>query len=144
MSPERPRWFRRKLVVGIAVTLLVLVGAAAVFALTHQPGDVSNPGVEFRAEPTGTPVPDQPSSGKGKQKGDPLATFVWPDYGYSKDRRRYLPASFKMAPPFKRIWSRVNNVLMEFSPVLVGKRLYNLDNGGVAHAYAKKNGDTKW
>src|SRR6476646_43392 len=128
MSPERPRWYRRKLVIGIAVTLVALVGAAAVFALTHQPGDVSDPSVEFRAEPTGNPVRDQPSTSGKKVKRDPLANFLWPDYGYTKDRRRYLPASFAIRPPFKRIWSRVNNVLMEFSPVMVGKRLYNLDN----------------
>jgi outer membrane protein assembly factor BamB len=142
MSPERPRWFRRKLVIGIAATLVILIGAAAVYALTHQPGDVSNPNVEFRAEPTGTPVPDQaPVPGK---KGDPLRNFEWPDYGYSKDRRKYLAASFAIKPPFKRLWSRRNSVLMEFSPVLVGARLYNVDNVAMARAYAKTNGKVKW
>jgi outer membrane protein assembly factor BamB len=142
MSPDRPRWFRRKLFVGIAVTVFVFVGAAAVFALTHQPGDISHPDVEFRAEPTGTPVPDQsPSKAKG---GDPLAKFVWPDYGYTKDRRRYMPASFQIRPPFKRLWTRVAPVLLEFSPILVGPGLYNLDNNAVAVAYDKRTGKTRW
>lgn len=142
MSPERPRWFRRKLVIGIAALVLVLVGAAAVYALTHEPGDVSNPNVEFRAEPTGTPVPEQaPNPGP---KGDPLANFQWPDYGYTKDRRRYLPASFAIRPPFKRGWTRVAPVLLEFPPVMVGNRLYNLDNLATARAYNKKTGRTEW
>jgi outer membrane protein assembly factor BamB len=142
MSPERPRWFRRKLVIGIAATLIALIGAAAVFALTHEPGDVSNPDVEFRAEPTGTPVPDQaPVPGK---KGDPLRNFEWPDYGYTKDRRRYLPASFAIRPPFKKGWTRVAPDLLEFPPVMIGNRLYNLDNRAKARAYNKQNGKTVW
>src|SRR3954452_7920605 len=141
MSPERPRWFPRKLVIGIAATIIVLVGAAAVYALTHEnAGDVSNPGVEFRAEPTSTPVPDKvPVPGK---KGDPLRNFVWPDYGYTKDRRHYLPASFAIRPPFKKGWTRVAPVLLEFPPVMVGKRLYNLDNRATARAYDKGRGKT--
>jgi outer membrane protein assembly factor BamB len=141
MSPERPRWFRRKIFVGIAVTVVVLIGAAAVFALTQKPGDVSNPGVEFRAEPTGTPVPDQQPKGK---RDDPLANFVWPDYGYTKDRRRYLPASFRIRPPFQKQWTRRAPVLLEFSPILVGKALYNQDNNAQANSYDKKTGHARW
>ena len=143
MSPERPHWFRRKVGVGIAALVIVLVGAAAVYALTHEPGDVSNPDVEFRAEPTGTPVPEQTPAPTAKG-GDPLARFTWPDYGYTKDRRRYLPASFAIRPPFRRGWTRVAPVLLEFPPVLVGPRLYNLDNNGLAGAYEKKTGKSKW
>src|SRR4051812_25073763 len=143
MSPERPRWFRRKIVVGIAAVVLLLVGAAAVYALTHEPGDVNNPDVEFRAEPTGTPVPQETPAAKAKG-GDPLAGFVWPDYGYTKDRRRYLPASFAIRPPFKKGWTRIAPVLLEFPPILIGPKLYNLDNNGLAGAYDKKTGKTRW
>lgn len=146
MSPERPRWFRRRIVIGVAAVVVLLVGAAAVFAITRQPGDVSNPDVEFRAEPTETPVSDAPTHNK-KKKGrgkDPLAHFVWPDYGYTKDRRHYLPASFSVRPPFKRLWTRVAPVLLEFPPIMVGKRLINLDNSARAVAYAKKGGKTLW
>jgi outer membrane protein assembly factor BamB len=101
---------------------------------------VSNPGVEFRPEPTGTPI-DQPPPEK---RGDPLASFVWPDFGYSKDRRRYLPASFDVRPPFKKGWTRVASVLLEFPPIMVGRRLINVDNNGTVTAYAKKTGRTMW
>jgi outer membrane protein assembly factor BamB len=141
MSPERPRWFRRKIFIGIAAGLVLLIGAAAVFALTRQPGDVSNPDVEFRAEPTETPIADTPPP---KAKGDPLANFVWGDYGYTKDRRRYLPASFAVKPPFKKTWTRVASVLLEFPPIMVGQRLINIDNSALASAYDKKTGKTLW
>jgi|tagenome__1003787_1003787.scaffolds.fasta_scaffold20916155_2 outer membrane protein assembly factor BamB len=143
MSPERPRWFRRKLVIGVAATVIVLVGAAAVFALTHeQAGDVSHPDVEFRSEPTSTPVPDKaPVPGP---KGDPLRNFTWPDYGYTKDRRHYLAASFAVRPPFKKGWTRVAPDLLEFPPVMIGKRLYNIDNRAKARAFDKGTGKTVW
>ena len=80
MSPQPARRRRR-----------ILIGVGTVFALT-RPGDVSNPDVEFRAEPTDTPVPDATKPPKKGEK-DPLDAFVWAHYGYSKDRRRYLPAS---------------------------------------------------
>jgi outer membrane protein assembly factor BamB len=142
MSPERPRWFRRKIFIGIAAALLVLFGAAAVFALTRQPGDVSNPDVEFRAEPTETPIVEPPL--EKQRKGDPLANFVWGDYGYTKDRRRYLPASFSVKPPFKKNWTRVAPVLLEFPPIMIGRRLINIDNSALATAYDKKTGKTLW
>jgi outer membrane protein assembly factor BamB len=141
MSPERPRWFRRKIFIGIAAAVLVLVGAAAVFGLTRQPGDVSNPNVEFRAEPTETPIVELPPE---KPKGDPLDNFVWGDYGYTKDRRRYLPASFSVKPPFKKHWTRVAPVLLEFPPVMIGRKLINIDNSALATAYDKKTGRTLW
>jgi outer membrane protein assembly factor BamB len=141
MSPERPRWFRWRIIIGVAAVLIVLVGAAAVYALTRKAGDVSNPDVEFRPEPTETPVPDTTSKPKG---GDPLANFVWPDYGYTKDRRHYLPASFAVRPPFTKGWTRVSSVLLEFPPIMIGQRLVNLDNVAVATAYDKKTGKTRW
>jgi outer membrane protein assembly factor BamB len=140
MSPERPRWFRRRIVIGVAAALIVLVGAAAVFALTREPGDVSNPDVEFRPEPTETPVSEQ----RPARKGDPLAKFVWPDFGYTKDRRRYLPASFAVKPPFKRGWTRVAPVLLEFPPIMLGQRLINVDNNATVVAYDKRTGKTRW
>jgi outer membrane protein assembly factor BamB len=140
MSPERPRWFRRRIVIGVAAALVLLVGAAAVFALSYKAGDVSNPDVEFRPEPTGTPVTDAPPG----KKGDPLADFVWADYGYTKDRRHYLPASFEVRPPFKKLWTRVAPVLLEFPPVMVGPRLVNIDNSALATAYAKRTGRRLW
>jgi outer membrane protein assembly factor BamB len=141
MSPRRPRWFRRRIVIGVGTALVVLIGAAAVFALTYKAGDISHPGVEFRAEPTSTPLNENPAP---RKKGDPLANFVWPDYGYTKDRRHYLPASFAVRPPFKKLWTRVAPTLLEFTPAMIGQRLINVDNNGLVGAFAKKTGKPLW
>jgi len=124
----------------------VLVCAAAVFALT-RPGDVFNPNVEFFEEPTQTsvptPEPADPTPKKGKKK-DPLAGFVWPAYGYSRDRRRYLPTEPSVRPPFKLDWSRQFGVLLEFPPIIVGNRLYTVGNAGVVVALNRTTGKRVW
>jgi outer membrane protein assembly factor BamB len=144
MSSERP-WYRRRIVIGLGVVLVALVGAAAVFALT-RPGDVSNPDVEFRAEPTQTPVPTQePEPRKRtKKKRDPLAGFRWAQYGYSQDRRRYLPTDFSLRPPFRRRWNWNGHTLLEFPPIIVGDRLYVTKNDGVVVALNRRNGKVVW
>ncbi len=122
--------------------------AAAVFALT-RPGDVFNSDVEFREEPTQTSVPtpvaDDAGAGKRKRKkANPLAGFAWPTYGYTPDRRRFLQADASVRPPFKRQWSWSANVLLEFSPIIVGDRLFIMDNAGVVTALNRKTGKRVW
>ena len=90
---------RKKLLLGAAVVLSLLVaGGRRVRRSRARPEDVSNPNVEFDAEPTATAVPDaipeEPTP--GSKKVDPLRNFVWADYGYSKDRRK-LPARLQAA-----------------------------------------------
>jgi outer membrane protein assembly factor BamB len=134
----------RKLLLGAAVTLVVLIAAGAVFALTRQPGDVSNPNVEFSDEPTETPVPDTPEPTPGSNQKDPLANFVWANYGYSKDRRRFLPASMLLRPPYWRVWTLGGNVLLEFPPVMAEGKLFLLKNNGALYAIDKKTGKVRW
>jgi outer membrane protein assembly factor BamB len=143
MSSERPRWYRRRIVIVLGVVLLALIGAAAVFALT-RPGDVSNPDVAFRPEPTQTPVSTAEPEPTRKKKRDPLAGFQWAQYGYSKDRRRYLPTQGGVKPPFKRRWSWDAHVLLEFPPIAVGDRLFLTTNDGRVVALNRKNGNVVW
>jgi len=139
MPSDRPRWFRRRIVIGLGLAALVLAAAAAVFALT-RPGDVFNPDVEFRAEPEQTPVREEPKD----KKGDPLDGFQWAQYGYSKDRRRYLPTREPLRPPFKRRWNWHGDVLLEFPPIIVGDRLFVLKNNAVLVALNRKTGKKLW
>src|SRR5919197_1110102 len=141
MSPQPPRR-RRRILIGVGMAVVLIVAAGTVFALT-RPGDVSNPDVEFRAEPTDTPVPDATKPPKKGEK-DPLDDFVWAQYAYSKDRRRYLPASLNLRPPYYRVWSLTGRVLLEFGPVLGGKSLYLLKNNGSLYAVAKNTGRVRW
>ena len=63
-SPDSPRSRRRIVIwVGLAVVLLLAAGAGAYVLLSG--GDVSNPDVEFRAEPTETPAPEPAKQGRG-------------------------------------------------------------------------------
>jgi outer membrane protein assembly factor BamB len=141
MSPQ-PARRRRRILIGVGIAVVLIVAAGMVFALT-RPGDVSNPDVEFRAEPTDTPVPDETQPPKKGEK-DPLDAFVWAHYGYSKDRRRYLPASQNLRPPYYRVWSVTGQVLLEFGPVLGGKSLYLLKNNASLYAIAKNTGRVRW
>jgi outer membrane protein assembly factor BamB len=138
---------RRKLLLGVAVVLVVLIGAGAVFALTvaKRPGDIANnPKVEFNDEPTTTPVPDEPEPSAGSKKQDPLRNFVWAHYGYSKDRRHFLNASPALRPPFGRVWTLGGRVLLEFPPVMAEGKLFLLRNNGAVYAIDKRNGKVLW
>jgi outer membrane protein assembly factor BamB len=141
MSSERQRWYRRRIVIVLGVVLAALVCAAAVFALT-RPGDVNNPDVAFRAEPTQTPVAT-PEPKRAKRR-DPLAGFEWAQYGYSKDRRRFLPTQAGVRPPFKQRWAWNGHVLLEFPPILVGDRLFLTTNDGRVVALDRENGKVVW
>jgi outer membrane protein assembly factor BamB len=123
--------------------VIVLVAAGAVWALTHKEGDVFNPKVGFQDEPTETPAPSAPAPRKRGAK-DPLRNFVWATYGYTNNRRRYLPASPKVGPPFRRRWYYNAHSLLEFSPSMAEGKLYVLKNDGTAVALDKNTGKVRW
>ena len=138
----RKKW----LLLGAAIVVLLLGAGGAVFALTRPPEDVSNPDVAFEEEPTVTAVPsaipEEPE--EGSKQVDPLKNFVWGEYGYTKDRRRFLPASTLLRPPYWRVWSYTGSILLEFPPVMAEGKLFLLKNNGALHAIDKKTGKRKW
>jgi outer membrane protein assembly factor BamB len=123
--------------------VIALIAAGGVFALTHRDGDVSHPDVVFQDEPTPTPVPDLPAPRK-KGKQDPLRNFVWPTYGYTPERRRYLDVSWRVRPPFKRRWFYNGHALLEFPPVMALGKLFLLKDNGMAVALNKATGRVVW
>jgi outer membrane protein assembly factor BamB len=142
MSPDRSR-SRRRIIFGLGLALLLIIGGAAAAYVLFAERDASNPDVEFRPEPTETPLPD-PTDIPRKGEKDPLDDFVWAHYGYSKDRRHYLPASPKLRPPYFRRWSVTGKILLEFSPVIGGRSLYLLKNNGALYAISKQTGRVRW
>ena len=138
---------RKKWILGAAAAVvLVLVAGGAVFALTRPPADVNNEDVAFEEEPTVTAVPtaiptEPPAESKAE---DPLRNFVWASYGYSKDRRKFLPASKLLRPPFWRAWSYTGSVLLEFSPSMAEGKLFLLKNNAALHAIDKRTGKAVW
>jgi outer membrane protein assembly factor BamB len=138
MSPDSPRKRRRRVIlIGFLVAVLAAGGAAA-FVLQHQPGDVSNPNVEFDASPTATPTPEQTPQPKK------VRDFRWPVYGYSNDRRRQLDVPRSLRPPFKRVWSFNGRHLLEFPPVMAKRSLYLLKDNGKINALNKNTGKVRW
>ena len=134
----RPRGRLRWVALG-AVILLAAAGAVAAIVLTSQPGDVSNPGVEFTSP--GATAPKEPVQ-KGKNPADD--GFTWPDYGYTKQRARFLPLRRSLRPPFVTQWSVTGSSLIEFPPVLCGRSLYMEKNNGALYKISRLNGKVKW
>ena len=126
---------RRRLLIALGAAALVLLLAALggyLYVHGHAPGEVHNATVEFQSE-----RPERPARHGG-------AAFIWPDYGYTKDRRRYLPAPADLRPPFRTVWSLQTRELVEFSPVLAGRRLFLLKNNGTLWAIGANNGRVVW
>jgi outer membrane protein assembly factor BamB len=138
MSSDAPGRLRRRILLALAAVALLAIGFVAGWLVTRE-GDVSNPDVEFRAEPTPTPPPSE-------QDANPRTadTFSWPVYGYTKDRRRFLPASSSLRPPFKAIWGLKARALLEFPPVIERRSLYVLDDDGWLYAISKRTGRKRW
>ena len=65
-------------------------------------------------------------------------------YGYTRDRRRYLPLKDPPHPPFDEVWQFSGNVLLEFPPVIGGKRLYLLNDHGKLFCIDKRTGKVRW
>jgi outer membrane protein assembly factor BamB len=144
MPPQERKRRLRRIVLGLGIALLAIVGAAAAFVVTREQGDVFNPDVEFRDEPAATPEPELEPEKPGKKKVDRVDRFIWAHYGYTRDRRRYLPLKKPPRPPFKEIWQYQGNVLLEFPPVIGGKRLYLLNDSGKLFAIHKHTGNVLW
>jgi outer membrane protein assembly factor BamB len=140
----RLRGWPLRLTIAALVVVLLLAGGALAFMLTRE-GDVSNPNVEFRADtptptPTATPTPTPRKHGKPV---DPADTFVWPFYGYSADRRRYLGGK-SLRPPYAWLWTMKAHALVEFPPVLANGVLYLLDDDGFLWAVGTHRGHVRW
>ena len=134
-----PSFFRRRrrllIALGAAALVLVLVALGAyLYVHGHAPGEVHN---------SDRRVPEREARGAA-QASSAAPPFVWPDYGYTKDRRRYLPASADLRPPFRTMWATSTSDLVEFPPVMAGGRLFILKNNGTLVALGANNGHRVW
>jgi outer membrane protein assembly factor BamB len=118
-----------------------LTGLIAYNTWIKRPGDVTDENAEFQ-DTADQPAPplDEPPPEKKRRRTE---TFVWPDFGYTPNRARFVNTD--VAPPFKMIWKyRGDRQLMEFPPVLANGTLYIVRNDAVAVALSAKSGNIKW
>ena len=127
----RRRW---PFVVAGVLVLGAIAGALA-YNAWREPGDVTNENAEFQDTGEAAP-PEQPPR---KRKAE---TFVWPQFGYTRARTRYLPT--KLGPRLRNLWKYRANELLEFPPILVRGVLYLVRNDGVAVALRAKTGKRIW
>lgn len=114
-------------------TLLLALGVLAAVGfiwVSGRNGDVSNPGVEFKAPPARHELSIRPE------------TFVWPIYGLNSARTRDLTTD--LDPPFRPLWRFNANQLLEFSPILVRGTLYVVRKDSRVYAIDAKTGRQKW
>ncbi|HEV3001092.1 MAG TPA: PQQ-binding-like beta-propeller repeat protein [Solirubrobacteraceae bacterium] len=133
MLPRR----RRTRVLLAALGLVLVAGAVAAIAVYRtavvDPGNVSNPEVEFDAEP---PPPEPP----------PRDRSQWPLYGFSKDHRRFYrpPRRLPIRGAWKMVWRHRAPALLEFPPVIYRGSIYQLADNGVIFALRKNTGRKRW
>jgi outer membrane protein assembly factor BamB len=129
--PAVSKWSRWQQGSAAGAIVLVIAGAAyAIYQSTDRPGDVTNTDVTF----------EEPKVKKKKV----VKTVNWPVYGYDDARTRYLPST-RVKPPYQSSdWSFQAGVLLEFSPIVVGDRLYFQDKNALLYSLRTKTGTVDW
>ena len=124
----------------VLAAVVVVLGVGALFAYNwaKEPGDVTNENAEFQDTAEPDAPPEEPE--RKRRQGE---TFVWPDFGFTPNRARYLPA--KIGPPFETKWKyRGDRQLMEFPPVMARGVLFIVRNDAVAVALNARSGKIRW
>lgn len=132
--PRLRTWRARLTALAGVVVVLAAIAVGAYVYEKDRTGSVYNKGVAFHSETNVKPPP----------KPTPKAPFIWAFYGYTKDHHRYFPAPPSMRPPFKQVWENNEGALLEFPPVMSGKRIFQLADNGILSAIDKSTGRTIW
>jgi outer membrane protein assembly factor BamB len=136
-SPGPRRWLWRGLIA--AAVLLVALGAAVAIVLTHQPGNVSHPNLQFTA-----PTTSSTTTAPAKRTKRAVDSFSWPVYGYTDARTRVFPTPAALRPPLHVGWHYTDGALLEFPPVIFHGTMFMLDDNGSARAVDTHNGRERW
>jgi outer membrane protein assembly factor BamB len=118
---------------GVVVLLIAGVALAGYLYERHRTGNVYHPHALFVLQPV---APKLPAKGPSR--------FAWPLYGYTRNHTRFFAASPQLRPPFRVVWTRGGNALLEFPPVMYGNRIFQLGDDAVIHAIDKYTGLVLW
>ncbi|MEJ7825501.1 MAG: PQQ-binding-like beta-propeller repeat protein [Solirubrobacteraceae bacterium] len=135
-SPRRVQTPAR---LALGVVVFVLVAAPLVLG---REGDVSNSDVTFVATTDNAPTTATARAGKNSHPADDA--FEWPVYGFKKARTHHLPLSVTPRPPYHQAWAYRSNVLLEFAPVLCGRKIFLMKNNGALYALSRRTGKPRW
>jgi outer membrane protein assembly factor BamB len=124
----------RKAWIAVGGSLVVLAGliVGAYLYERHRTGSIYHPHARFVPEP----APKLPANGPDR--------FAWPFYGYDSNHTRFFPAPGALHPPFTRLWVHNSHTLLEFPPVILGGRIFQLGDDGVLSALNKHTGHPFW
>jgi outer membrane protein assembly factor BamB len=122
--------------------VVLVLGVAVALALFGRGGDVFNPDVGFVERNEDTPSATAQAPRASRHPADD--GFNWPVYGYSKARTHHLALRNTPRPPYRQAWALRGRVLLEFGPVLCGRRLYLLKNNGALYAISRTTGRVSW
>ncbi|MCK9248771.1 MAG: PQQ-like beta-propeller repeat protein [Solirubrobacteraceae bacterium] len=127
----------------VVVAFLALVGLSA-WDRWRGPSEIVDDTVEFAADEDPTRAPAGGRRGKGSDTYDDGAD--WPLYGRNQQRTRYMPFTGRTSirPPFRERWGMTSSVLLEFPPILCGRRLYVLRNDARLVAFHRRSGRKAW
>lgn len=118
-----------KAVFGVVTAALLGVAVFGAIAALKRPADISNPDAAFVEEEEPAKPPDR--------------SVDWPRFGNDRERTKFLDAG-RVKPPFSKLWKYDQQELIEFAPIVVGNRLFMIDNDGVFIALDKDTGKVIW
>jgi outer membrane protein assembly factor BamB len=118
------RWATIATIAGVVAVVI----AAAGYLILKRPADKS-----CEAPCTITSEAPTPVSGQTD----------WPMYGLNFERTRYLDAP-AVKPPYSIRWRFKGGHLLEYSPILVGRQLFGVNNEGLAFSVKTRTGKARW
>jgi outer membrane protein assembly factor BamB len=121
--------------------VLLVLGVGVALAVFHRDDNTFNPDVGFvNTEDTPSATASRPRANQHPADDG----FSWPIYGYSKARTHHLAVKHPPHPPYRQAWALRGKVLLEFGPVLCGRRVYLLKNNGALYAISRNTGRVSW
>ncbi|WP_320673044.1 PQQ-binding-like beta-propeller repeat protein [Patulibacter defluvii] len=129
---------------GVLLLALVIGGGLAAWDRLRGPSEISDSSVEFSDREAPTPAAGPKVPRHREDSYDDGAD--WPFYGGNEQRTRYLPfpKGVRIRTPFRTRWREGGRILLEFPPVLCGRRLYLLRDDGLLLAIERRTGKVAW